>query len=243
MNPVNKYQMYQCPEEFQQRINEVGGFNRYDQPNFLIRWAQGGEEECLFRSGGTWAVEGQPSFTGYRDLLVGGGTPSWMLLQWQDALEYGTPELFYMQNLDPATKMQNLGEYPYNGRYKMLYNLRWAEKRNGKMHFEAMPLNALLINTIIPIIKDAKDISWETTKASMQELERKAYKKDLGQIEDRMRSNALPFHGAAVSYGRQGCRTSLVDKKIESMQRNWNKMMTRATSLGKGLSTRGTSHV
>jgi hypothetical protein len=39
-----------------------------------------------------------------------------------------------------------------------------------------------------------------------------------------------------VSYQKQGCRTALVDKKIEAMQRNWNRMMTTASRLGRGLS-------
>lgn len=235
---TSSYQQHQCPQEFQDRLNEVGGMNRYDEPNFIIRWAQGGEDECYYRAGGAWHIEGLPSRVGYRDLLVGGGTPSWMLMQWQAPELYGTPEMYYMQNKDEETNLQTLGSYPYSGRYVLLYNLRWTERRGNKLHFEAMPLNSLLLNTIVPIIMAAKDIGWEKTQAAMKDMEIKANEKDLNTIEDVMRTNAVPFHGQAVSYGTQGCRTSLIDKKIESMQRNWNKMMTRASSLGKGLSQR-----
>jgi len=239
MDPTSSYQQYECPQEFQDRLNEVGGFNRYDEPNFKIVWSQGGCPEAYFRAGGVWEVPGQPTRKGYRDLLVGGGTPSWCLLQWQDAIEYGTPELYYMQNFDESTGLQLLGEYPYSGRYRVLYNLRWMERGKDGLRFEAMPLNAYLIDTIVPIIMQAKEISWEKTKAVLADLKAREEKAQLAKIEDAMLSSALPFKGAPVSYSRQGCRTALVDKKIEAMQRNWNKIMTRASGLagskGRGL--------
>jgi hypothetical protein len=105
------------------------------------------------------------------------------------------------------------------------------------MYFEMMPLNTFLLDTVVPIITQAKDISWEKTKAAMADLKEKEDKADLGMIEDVMRSSSLAFKGNAVSYQKQGCRTALVDKKIEAMQRNWNKMMTNASKLGRGLST------
>lgn len=236
-DPTTKYQCYKCPEEYQERLTDIGGINRYDQPNFIIRWGQGGEPECTYRAGGYWDVDGMASVHGYRDLLVGGGTPSWMLMQWEDALHYGTPELFYIQNFDEDSGLQTLGEYPYSGKYKLLYNLCWRGMVDGKMVVEAMPLNSFLLDTVIPIITAAKDISWEKTKAVMADMKEREDKADLAMIEDVMRSSAMPFHGNAVSYQKQGCRTALIDKKIEAMQRNWNKMMTNASRLGRGLSS------
>ena len=233
---TDKYQINLCPEEFQDRLTEIGGVNRYDEPNFLLVWSQGGGEQSTYRAGGAWNVEGLPSFRGYRDLLVGGGVPCWALLQWHDASEYGTPEMYYVHNLDEETQLQTLGEFPYSGRYQMLYNLRWSEMRNGHMHFEMMPLNTFLLETVVPIITAAKDISWEKTKAVMDDLKEREDQVDVARIEDVMRGTALPFKGAAVSYQKQGCRTALVDKKIEAMQRNWNRMMTTANRLGRGLS-------
>jgi hypothetical protein len=66
-------------------------------------------------------------------------------------------------------------------------------------------------------------------------LKEREDKADLDMIEDVMRSNSLAFKGNAVSYQKKGCRTALVDKKIEQMQRSWNKMMTNASRLGRGL--------
>jgi hypothetical protein len=236
-DPTDKYQQYICPEEFQDRLTEIGGVNRYDQPNFLIVWSQGGGEHSTYRAGGAWNVDGMPSFEGYRDLLVGGGVPCWALLQWHDAIEYGTPEMYYVQNYDEDTGLQITGEYPYQGRYQMLYNLRWMERRGSDMHFEAMPLNAFLLETVVPIITAAKEISWEKTKAALQDIKEREDAEETAKIEDAMRSSALPFKGNPVSYGKQGCRTALVDKKIEAMQRHWNAMMVRASKLGRGLSS------
>lgn len=235
MDNKDKYRQYVCPEEFQQRLTEVGGVNRYDMPNFIVKWGQGGEDECFYRSGGLWSVEGQPSFKGYRDLLVGGGTPCWMLMQWQDSVTFGTPESYYVQFYDLETGMQDLGEYPYQGRYQMLYSMCWRDMKNGKMTIEAMPLNSYILDTVVPIIIQAKDISWEKTKSALLAIKEKEDQADTDMIEDAMRDASLSFKGP-VSFARQGCRTSIIDKKIEQMTRSWNTMATNAKQLGRGLS-------
>src|SRR5690349_21586913 len=128
------------PEDFQDRLNQIGGFNRYDEPCFLVVWGQGGHPECTYRAGGVWSVDEQ-YFHGYRDLLKTSGEPCWSLLQWHDALEYGTPESYYVNNYDEGTGLQILGEYPYSGRYEILFNLRHKEMIPGEgLKFEHMPL-------------------------------------------------------------------------------------------------------
>jgi len=231
-DPTLSYKQYVCPEEFQERLNEVGGFNRYDEPNFILVWGQGGDDRGLYRAGGFWHSPDLPTHKGYRDLLLGGGTPSWSLLQWQDPREYGTPEMYYIQNFDEETGLQTLGEYPYSGRYRLLYNLRWMGKVGNEMKFEAMPLNSYLIDSIVPIIMAAKEISWEKTRAVLKDIKEREDSADIAKIEDVMRASAMPFKGNPVSYTKQGCRTALVDKKIEQMQRNWNFIQRNAQSLG-----------
>ena len=234
-SPTAEYQHYVCPEEFQSRLTYIGGLNPYDEPNFILTWSQGGDDRGLYRGGGSWDVEGMPSFRGYRDLLKGGGTPSWALLQWHSAVEYGSPESYYVANYDQETGLQILGEYPYSGRYEVLYNLRWSERRNNRLYFEEMPLNSFLLNTVVPIIVQAKDISWEKTKAALLDQKAKEDQADVNQIEDVMHGSKVAFGGNAVSYSKQGCRTNLIDKKVEQMTRNWNQIMQNAKSLGKGL--------
>jgi hypothetical protein len=235
-NPTDSYELYEFPSWFSERLKEIGGVNIYDEANFKCVWGQGGEESCLYRAGGHWHVEGQPSFIGYRDLLIGGGTPSWCLLQWHPAIHFGTPESYYVSTHDDETGLQDLGEYPYSGRYVMLYNMCYRDMQQGKMRIEAMPLNSFVLDTVIPIILEAKDISYEKTLAAMKGLKEAEDKADTDMIEDVMRDSKLAFKGP-VSYARQGCRTSLIDKKVEEMSRHWNKMVANARILGRGLSS------
>jgi hypothetical protein len=235
-NPTDSYELYECPAWFQERLTEIGGVNIYDEPNFRCVWGQGGQPEGLYRAGGSWNVDGQPSFHGYRDLLIGGGTPSWCLLQWHPAIHFGTPESYYVGNLDEETNLQILGEYPYSGKYVMLYNMCYRSMVQGKMKIEAMPLNSFVLDTVVPIILEAKDISYEKTMAAMKGLKEVEDKADCDMIEDVMRDSKLAFKGP-VSYARQGCRTSIIDRKMEQMQRHINTMVANAQVLGKGMST------
>ncbi len=239
-DPTDSYQQYECPAWFDEKLRDIGGVNKYDENNFICRWGQGGQPECLYRSGGHWHVEGQESFKGYRDLLIGGGTGSWLLLQWEDAIIYGTPESYYVGNYDEETGMQDLGEYPYSGRYRMLYNMCWRDMSSGKMKIEAMPLNSFILDTVVPIVMEARDITYEKTMAAMKAIKEKEDAADTNMIEDAMRDAKLAFKGP-VSYARQGCRTHLIDKKVEQMSRHWNQMVTNAKTLGKGLSAQDES--
>lgn len=230
------YEQYECPNWFQEKLTDIGGVNRYDEPNFIIRWGQGGQDGCTYRAGGHWHVEGQESFKGYRDLLIGGGTPSWLLLQWEDAIVYGTPESYYVGNYDEETGMQDLGEYPYFGRYRMLYNMCWRDMSQGKMRIESMPLNSFLLETVVPIIIEARDISYEKTLAAMKGIKEKEDADDVNMVEDAMRDAKMAFKGP-VSYARQGCRTSIIDRKVEQMSRHLRQMVSNVNTLGRGLSS------
>jgi len=232
---TDSYELYECPEWFQTKLTETGGVNPFDEPNFRCVWGQGGQPECYYRAGGHWHVEGQPSYKGYRDLLLGGGTPSWLLLQWHPAIHFGTPESYYVSTHDDETEMQDLGEFPYFGRYVALYNMCYRGMVKGKFVVEAMPLNSFILDEVVPIILEAKDISREQTMAAMKEIKEQEDKADINMVEDCMRDAKLAFKGP-VSYARQGCRTSIIDRKVEQMQRHLNTMSSNARMLGRGLS-------
>lgn len=235
-DPTDSYQQYECPTWFSEKLRDIGGENRYGDANFIVRWGQGGERECTIRSGGHWHSDTEASFKGYRDILVAGGTPSWIIMQWEDAITYGTPESYYVGNYDDETGMQDLGEYPYSGKYRMLYNMCWRDMSGGRMKIEAMPLNSFILDTVVPIILEARDISYEKSMAAMKAIKEKEDTADINMVEDAMRDAQLAFKGP-VSYARQGCRTSIIDKKVEQMSRHWNKMVTNARTLGRGLSS------
>jgi|SRR5271157_269953 len=232
------YQQYECPQWFQDKLTEIGGENPYGQPVFRCIWGQGGQDECLYRAGGLWDNPDGPSFKGYRSLLLGGGVPGWCLIQWQPAIVFGTPETWYVANHDDTTGLSDLGEYPYFGKYTLLYSMVWRDLSQGRMHIEMMPLNSFILNTVIPIILQAREISYDKTMEALKGIKEKEDSADLTTIEDCMRDASVAFKGP-VSYARQGCRTHFIDKKVSEMSRNWNKMVTNARTLGRGLSSHG----
>jgi len=118
----------------------------------------------------------------------------------------------------------------------MLYNLCWRDMQNGQLKIEGMPLNSQILDLVVPIIEQSRDISWEKTKAALKELQEKEDAADLSMVEDAMRDASLAFKGPS-SYARQGCRTWHIDKKVEAMNRNWNRMVNNARTLGRGLSS------
>jgi hypothetical protein len=229
-------EMNMAPEHFQERLTELGGSSRYDDPLFIIFWGQYAYGPGSFRSGGVWSVDEQ-YFKGYRDLLKGSGEPCWVLAQWNPPEAYGSPEAFYIQNYDDVTGLQLIGEYPYSGRYEVLFNLRWNEIENGKITFHTMPLNNSVFDMVANIVKIAKDVSFEKTKAAYEAArELEEHDKLLG-VERHLRDSAIPFSGA-VSYTRQGIRSTVIDKKMMEMQRTWAATANAAKGLRPGLQTR-----
>jgi hypothetical protein len=225
------------PEEFQDRLTEIGGVNIFDEPNFKVLWGQGPDEDIMYRAGGRWSVD-EAHFIGYRDLLKSSGEPCWALLQWHDALEYSTPEEYYVQNYDEATGLQILGEYPYSGRYELLYNMRYREMVDGVLHLETMPLSDYVLDVMVPIIIDAQGISIEKKKAAYEDMLAKEEAAKVSAVEQRLRETALPFGSEAVSYTRQGIRTPSIDKKVSDMSRRWDEISRKARAMKKGFSTR-----
>ena len=215
-------QLDYCPPEFQERLTAAGGVNRYDEPNFRIVWGM----TDTFR-----AIDWQ----GYCDRLIGSGEAAWILQQWNPPEFYGTPGMYYFQNRDEATGLQILGEYPYSGRYESLQTLTYREFVNGNLVVERMPLNNLLLDMIVPVIMECKGISMQKRASIMREQKERKDAEEIARCEDIIRDAHPAFHGGSVSYSRQGCRTSLVDRKIEQMQRHMQTAIKKVRSVGKGL--------
>lgn len=220
------------PEEFQERLTYLGGVNKYDEPNFKIAWAQ----YETYIAGGTWSVD-EAAFTGYRRLLSGSGEPCWSLYQWHAAEEYGTPESYYVSNYDEATGLQILGEYPYQGRVEILYNLRWHTMENDRLTFHTMPLSTTTFDSLIPVIMLARDVSVEKRKAAWLAARETEEREKLASVERHLMEKAIPFTGS-VSYSRQGIRSTEIDAKMLLLQREWNNLANAGAQFRKGLQTR-----
>jgi hypothetical protein len=220
------------PDDFQRLLTHLGGVNRYDEPNFKIGWAQ----YETFTAGGVWSVD-ECYFRGYRELLRGSGEPCWTLFQWHAAEEYGSPEGYYLSNQDESTGFQILGEYPYCGRYEVLYNLRWHEMIDGKLTFHTIPLSPLTFELIIPIILKAQEVSLEKRRAALMEARRLDEEAKLGEIERHLREKEVPFQKGAVSFTRQGIRSTVIDQKMLEISRTMQAASANARRFRLGLST------
>lgn len=210
-----------CPEHFQRRLTQVGGLNRYRQPNFRLAWAQ----TETTRQGGEWTADGE-TFRGYLDVLLGDGLPHWMLLQWVDAgksleMPFLPPQsdvAWYAENRCPATGLQILGEYPYHGSYRIALQLVAKVFVAGKMFIEASPLSTEIVEMMVPIIKASMEVShaakmaWlreqnekeETDRAKVFEdvwhgARRKATLASTAWLEDKQRSIERAFNAALVT--------------------------------------------
>lgn len=187
-----------CPQHYQERIARAGGLNRYGQPNFELVWGQTAKIRV-----------------DRRDILHL-PEPCWMLRQWKAPETYGSPLLFSLEN--PGQ------EYPARGRYEIVQPFKWAGMINGKLVVEYMELNSMLVDMVIPIIKRASDATyWQRFTAIRDEAERKE-NEQVNRIADSLK-NASPAWTGPVSYSRQGCRTSIINKKIEQIEQNWKRAM------------------
>lgn len=220
---MGKEERLTCPEVYQDRLARIGGLNRFGQPNFIIVWSQTHTSRRA-------SVDGN-----YEDYLTDFNVPGWVLKQWRAPEEYGTPELYYIQNYDEATGLCLLGEYPYRGRYETIESFKCKTLVNGRLIVEFMPLNSMILDMIVPIIMQAKDVSLQRQKAAFMALEEKKKQAETDRIADALQ-DAMPAFTEPVSFGGQGCRTSLIDKKVEQIERSWSQAMKRVKQLGLGIS-------
>jgi hypothetical protein len=197
-----------APEEFQQRLTDAGGVNRYDEPNFRIAW---GQTETIRTAG----------WDGYKDTLIAFNDPSWQLMQWVAPELLGTPESWYVTNHDEATGFCLMGEYPYSGNYKILFNLSHRYVENNEMKIFRFPLSDKLLSAVVPLVMQAKDITIEQNKAAWEAQE---YQKDYDlelMVENIRKSKKLAFKGGSISYANQGIRTSVIDQKTQQLSLGW----------------------
>jgi hypothetical protein len=217
-----------CPSEFQDAFTRAGGTNPYGEPVFKIVWAQHERQ----RSGGYWAKDG---YLGYRDFLIGGNEPCWMLMMWKPAAAFGSPERWYWHHKDEATGLQELGEYPYSGQYVVLHKFIHREMVNGVMEVERLELSGFLIDVVLPAVKFWVALTEEEKAAALRlemELEED---KVLNEMMDAKADCAPAFRGATASFTNQGCRTSVVAKKVEVMERGMRQAMALAAKMPKGM--------
>jgi hypothetical protein len=209
------------PDDFQERLTDIGGLNIYDEPCFKIMWGQ----TATHRTAG---------YSEYKDTLIMFNDASWGLFEWQPSEVYGTPESWYVQNYDDISGLCLMGEYPYDGKYKLLFNLSHRYMENGEMTIFRFPLSDMLLEQIVPLIIEAQGVSVERQEAYRKtEDEMREYEISL-QIEGIRRNAKLAFAGGAISYTNQGVRTSVIDQKVQQLSMGWQKAAERLMKAGRG---------
>lgn len=217
----------QCPPAYQERITRAGGVNRYGEPLYKLVWG----EAHRTKAGGYWECEG---YTGYRDIYLN-DSPCWLLLEWHDPIEYGSPTLWYMDNLDEATGLQTLGPFPYKGDYQVLFILRDHREEAGQLVIDPMPLNGMLIDTVIPLMIVGKTISYERRAQAIKERRALEEEEQLRVMTDARMDAQLAFGGAAFR-GRHGANSDMIAKKEEVLRRGMVLAYRQMKAAGHGVS-------
>lgn len=218
----------ECPPEFQDAFTREGGTNQYGEPIFKLAWAQCETQ----RTGGYFERDG---FVGYRDFLIGGKDACWMLMMWKSAEIFGSDVRWYYHHRDEATGLQELGEYPYSGQYVVLQHLIHREMVNGMMETEILEVSSFVVDVMLPAVKYWQALNDEEKTAALtleMELEENEV---LDQMMEAKADCAPAFRGATASYTNQGCRTSLIAKKVEVMERGMRDAMRIAAKTPRGM--------
>lgn len=210
-----------CPKEFQDRL-AVFGKNPYGENIFKFAWGR----SSFIRMGNLWRDRFGNERRGYRDRCQNAEGQYWTLMRWKPPSFYGSPRSYYQQTWDPVTKLYMTGEYPWRGRYEPVQPFMEKIYEDNKLRFEHMPLSHFLIDRIIPMMEAFQRMSKAEQAAARMLEEKMRHRREVEEVAEKM-MEAMPTYLGPVSYSLQGCRTSLLDKKMELIQRQWNKLTVR----------------
>lgn len=204
---INGAERRRCPEEFQARIDEHFGLNRFGEPLYKLVWAQ---SETTLRLG----------VDGYEEQLLCANRPCWSILKWLPPERFGTPDLFYFMFRDEETGKCLLGQYPHHGAYVEVQPLFHKESRNGTLHVQSFPLSHKIIDLMIPLLHKHRVVTKREIEAARKAAEVHRNTELCSLIADKM-ADAMPSYLNPVSFAGQGNKTSAIDRKLEEMERFW----------------------
>lgn len=211
-----------CPAEFQDRLTRKFGRNQFGDPHFKIVWGQ----SQFIRMGNVWRDKAGNERVGYRERYQAAGAPCWVIMRWQAPIKYGSPTTYYSSTFDSLTHLHMVGEYPWRGRYEIMYQLMFKDVVGGKLVISHLPLCHYLIDTIIPMVVAFQMLSAEEQFAARQAAKVAEDKKETENIAEAMAARMPQFWGPTV-YGRSGLRTSILDSKMQQIQKVWDRLSRR----------------
>ena len=208
-----------CPREFQTRLNQIFGMNRFGEPNYKFGWCQ----TTRVRIGQAWRDGYGTPRPGYREAYQSHGMACWTILQWKAPEEYGSPKVYYLTQLDEPSGTYTCAEYPWKGRYESIMPLNRTEMVNGKLEFKHFELTHILIDKVIPLIRKAQGMSQQARAIALREIKEREEEEKRKEIDEMVNAN-LPVWVDAVSFSKQGIRTSLLTRKMDAIQKQWDRL-------------------
>ena len=213
------------------------GKNEFGDPHFKIVWGQ----SQFIKQGNLWRDKHGNERPGYRMRYQCHAMPCWVIMRWKSPVTYGSPDSYYANTWMAAkSQMENdpehphdspdgfyiLAEYPWRGRYEIVQPLISKEFIDNELKITHFPLSHYLIDTIIPMLLAFQQLSEEEKAASREFAKQEEHKKEVAKIEEILTEN-LPRWWGPVSYGAQGCRTSVLDRKMQQIQQVWDRLSKR----------------
>jgi hypothetical protein len=192
---IGPYERLECPADIQQELTDRFGVNVYGDPVFRIIWGQSDTFRVL-----------QPSGF-YMDQTCGGNVAKWLVQKWSPPIKWGTREIFNIVNADPFYGLP-LYEFPEFGMYETVTSVPHLEHA--------------IIDWVIPYLIKVLALSDEQLKAAKEWAAEVQNREEVEKITDKL-MEALPTRYGPTSYGRGGCRTSVLTKKMADIEREWRR--------------------
>lgn len=211
---IGKYERLEAPEDFNAELAIRFGVNVYGGPAFRVIWGQ------------TDTIRVSKASGGYEDYPRGGNVAAWLLQKWSPPEKWGTRTVFNIMNYDHENG-QLLREFPELGEYETIAQLP--------------RLDFAVIDWLVPSLTKVLALSAAQIKAAKEWAKEQQNRQEVDEITDRL-MDALPTRYGPTSYGRGGCRTSILDQKMSEIQKVWtrNEKQIRAGKLlPKGMSQVG----
>lgn len=195
------------------------GKNQFGDPHFKIVWGQ----SQFIRMGNIWRDRHGNERIGYRERPQCHNQACWVIMKWKSPKEYGSPATFYSQTFDSTSKLYITGEYPWRGRYEIVQPLISKEFVGGKLVVTHFPLSHMLIDKLIPLMVSFANMSQRELAAIKLANKVLEDKKETEAVADALQAN-MPTWMGPVSYTRQGIKTSVLQRKMDQIQKVWDRM-------------------
>lgn len=201
----------ECPPEFQQHLTDIFGVNRFGDPLFRFIWGQT-ETEIMLNPKGF-----------YEETYIGHGQPCWILQQWEPPESYGFPEVFYCMNTDLENGLPVM-LYPEFGRYKdfMTFLFKEYDSNTRQLSISTVTLDWVLIDRAIPLMIRSLELSELLKQSIIEEAEQKEEEARVMEIADRLHAELPTFYGP-TSFRKQNVRTSVLERKMAEIEKEWRK--------------------